>query len=108
MIRIDTSKFTNEDFILDKKRGDLILTKFLRDIAKNSKRNQFQIALDLIGMLKIEFDSMKQLLTETGVYSEYRKMKIGKIPQLEILLENLDLFDVTWKQIPVIFGDAQY
>jgi len=108
MIRIDTSKFTNEDFILDKKRGDLILTKFLRDIAKNSKRNQFQIALDLIGMLKIEFDSMKQLLTETGVYSEYRKMKIDKVPQLEILLENLDLFDMTWKQIPVIFGDGQY
>jgi len=108
MIRMDTSKFTCEDFVLDKKRGDLILTKFLRDIAKNSKRNQFQIALDLIGMLKIESDSMKELLKESGVYSEYKKMHFEKIPQIKILWENLELFDNAWQQIPKIFGDEQY
>ena len=108
MMRIDTNKFTEEDFILDKKKGDLILTKFLREIAKNSKRNQFQIALDLIGMLKIELDSMTQLLKEAKAYSEYIKMRVDKVPQIEFLLENLDLFDKVWKQIPVIFGDEQY
>ena len=106
MSRIDTSKFDRNDFILDKKQADLLLTKFLREIANGKKgKSQYNVALDLIGYLKIELDSMKEFLKEIKIFHLYEKIRHDKIPQLEILWGNLELFDEVWKKIPIRFGD---